>query len=90
MRAQPEQEAGGRAATVLLGLLRLYQEQISPAFGRRCRYLPTCSAYARTAIERFGVAKGVFLTARRLLRCQPLGSSGFDPVPVRAGGVEPC
>ncbi|MDE0121848.1 MAG: membrane protein insertion efficiency factor YidD [bacterium] len=90
MRAQAEQKTGGRAARVLLGALRLYQERISPAFGRRCRYLPTCSAYARTAIERFGVSKGVFLTGRRLLRCQPFGSSGYDPVPVPAGGVETC
>jgi len=74
----------------LLGALRLYQERISPLFGRRCRYLPTCSAYAMTAIERFGVGKGVFLAGRRLLRCQPLGSSGYDPVPVLAGGVETC
>ena len=73
----------------MLGALKLYQEQISPYFGRRCRYFPTCSAYARTAIERFGVGKGIYLTARRLLRCQPFGSSGFDPVPVRAE-VKPC
>ena len=72
----------------MLGALKVYQQQVSPAFGRRCRYLPTCSVYARTAIERFGVGKGVFLTVRRLLRCQPFGSSGFDPVP--AGGVETC
>ncbi|MDE0231376.1 MAG: membrane protein insertion efficiency factor YidD [bacterium] len=90
MRAQSEQKAGGRAARVLLGTLRLYQERISPALGRRCRYLPTCSAYARTAIERYGVGKGVLLTGRRLLRCQPFGSSGFDPVPAPAGRAEPC
>ena len=90
MRAQPEQKAGGRAAGALLGALKLYQEQISPVFGRRCRYLPTCSAYARTAIERFGAGRGVLLTGRRLLRCQPFGSSGYDPVPVPAAGAETC
>ena len=90
MRAQSEQKAGGRAVRVLSGALKLYQERISPALGRRCRYLPTCSAYAKTAIERFGVGKGVLLAGRRLLRCQPFGSSGFDPVPIPAGGVEPC
>ena len=90
MKAQPEDKTGGRTARVLLGALKLYQKRISPALGRRCRYLPTCSAYARTAIERFGAGKGVFLAGRRLLRCQPFGSSGFDPVPIPAGGVEPC
>ncbi|MCY3564077.1 MAG: membrane protein insertion efficiency factor YidD [Acidimicrobiia bacterium] len=90
MRAQPEQRTSGRSARLLLGALKLYQERISPNLGRRCRYLPTCSAYARTAVERFGVTRGVVLTVRRLLRCQPFGSSGYDPVPVPAGGVETC
>ena len=90
MRTKPEQKADGRAAGVLLSSLKLYQQFISPAFGRRCRYLPTCSAYARKAIESFGAWRGLVLAGRRLLRCQPFGSSGFDPVPEPAGGAKPC
>ncbi|MDA3038443.1 MAG: membrane protein insertion efficiency factor YidD [Actinomycetota bacterium] len=65
---------------VLLGLIGWYQAYSSrrPA---RCRYLPTCSQYARQAIERHGPAHGGWLAFRRLLRCNPLGSYGFDPVP---------
>ena len=90
MNEQPEQALVGPADTALLRVLKLYQELISPAFGRRCRYLPTCSAYAKTAIERFGAWKGAILAGRRLLRCQPFGSSGFDPVPASKFGAEPC
>lgn len=90
MRAQLEQKMAGPAERVLSGILKFYQGLISPAFGRRCRYLPTCSAYARTAIERFGARRGLVLAGRRLLRCQPFGSSGFDPVPAPAGGAESC
>ncbi len=90
MNGQPEQALVGPAEKALLRVLKLYQELISPALGRRCRYLPTCSAYAKTAIERFGAWKGAILGGRRLLRCQPFGSSGFDPVPASKYGVEPC
>ena len=90
MNEQPEQALVGPADKALLRVLKLYQELISPAFGCRCRYLPTCSAYAKTAIERFGAWKGAILTGRRLLRCQPFGSSGFDPVPTSRFGAEPC
>lgn len=82
--------APGWTAGALLKTLALYQRLISPAFGRRCRYLPTCSEYARTAIERFGAWKGVGMAGGRLLRCQPFGSSGFDPVPGPKQGVEAC
>ncbi len=67
----------------LLFLLRGYQRRISPAFGRRCRYEPTCSAYAVTAIRRFGPLRGAILAAWRLLRCNPFSHGGFDPVPQR-------
>lgn len=68
------------AARVLDHLLELYQGWSSsrPA---RCRYVPTCSAYAREAIASYGVPRGTWLTLRRLARCQPFGSRGFDPVP---------
>ena len=46
-----------------------------------CRYIPTCSEYAAMAIEKYGAAKGGWLAAKRILRCHPFGSSGYDPVP---------
>lgn len=78
------------AARVLTRLVQFYQGMISPGFGPRCRYLPTCSEYARTAIERFGAVGGSALAVRRLLRCQPLGSKGFDPVPPVKGEAGTC
>ena len=86
----PEQKTASLSANALVKSVNFYQMSISPAFGRRCRYLPTCSAYAKTAIERYGAWKGASLAGRRLLRCHPFGSSGFDPVPCREHGVKSC
>ena len=69
------------AQRVAVGLLRLYKILLSPLFAGSCRFVPSCSDYAREAILEFGVIKGTWLAARRLGRCHPLGSSGFDPVP---------
>jgi putative membrane protein insertion efficiency factor len=66
-----------------LALLAVYQRWISPARGRRCRYEPTCSAYAVESVRRFGAARGLLLAAWRLLRCNPFSHGGFDPVPER-------
>lgn len=88
--SRQKQQSASPIQRAALGALAFYQRSISPAFGRRCRYLPTCSEYARTAIERFGVRKGALMSARRLLRCQPFGASGFDPPPAAAREVEPC
>lgn len=66
---------------IALALIRAYQTGISPALGPRCRFEPTCSLYAYQAIERFGVIRGVSLAGRRLVRCRPGSSGGFDPVP---------
>lgn len=67
--------------TVARGLIRVYQLTISAFIGRHCRYLPTCSHYTDEAIGRFGVWAGVWIGFARILRCNPLGSSGYDPVP---------
>ena len=66
---------------VLLGAIRLYQRWVSPGLPVACRYEPTCSHYAYAAIERHGPRRGSWLAIKRLLRCQPFGGSGFDPVP---------
>jgi hypothetical protein len=66
---------------LLLGLIWAYRLLLSPFLGARCRHFPSCSAYALTAIERFGPWRGGYLTLQRLARCQPWGTSGYDPVP---------
>jgi uncharacterized protein len=58
----------------------VYQRVVSPALPRRCKYEPTCSAYAVQAIREFGILRGSVLAAWRLLRCNPLSDGGFDPV----------
>lgn len=65
----------------LLVVLTLYKGLFSPLFAGSCRYVPSCSDYAREAIAEHGALKGAWLAARRLSRCHPAGSSGFDPVP---------
>jgi putative membrane protein insertion efficiency factor len=67
---------------IFLLLIRFYQKHISPAFPRRCRYYPTCSAYAYQAITKYGALKGGFLALRRFLRCNPFSKRDYyDPVP---------
>lgn len=68
----------------LLGLIRLYQRFLSPLLGANCRYAPTCSAYAVEAIRTHGSLKGSALALWRILRCNPFGGHGYDPVPPRA------
>jgi len=66
--------------SVIVAILRLYQRWISPAFGQRCRYYPSCSEYAGQAVQRFGIVRGLLLAIWRLLRCNPWSRGGFDPV----------
>lgn len=68
------------AVRAALALLRVYKILISPLFTGSCRFYPSCSDYAREAIETHGVMRGGFLAARRLARCHPFGGHGFDPV----------
>lgn len=64
-----------------LKAIGFYQKKISPLFGPKCRYYPTCSQYTFDAIERYGVLLGSLLGALRILRCNPLFPGGVDPVP---------
>lgn len=77
-----------RPGRPVVAVLRLYQRYWphSPS----CRFTPSCSAYAATALERFGLVRGSYLAARRLLRCHPYHRGGHDPVPdaVAQGGSE--
>jgi uncharacterized protein len=66
---------------IFLWSIRGYQLIISPMLGPRCRFYPSCSCYAHTAIERFGILQGFWLGLRRLLRCHPFAEGGYDPVP---------
>lgn len=66
---------------VLIKLIKFYQRRISPLLPARCKFYPTCSSYAVTAFKRFGFFKGMGLTLWRLIRCSPLTSGGYDPVP---------
>jgi len=66
---------------VALGAIRFYQRFISPSWPGACKYQPTCSHYGHEAISRHGVVKGIWLTAWRLVRCNPFNSGGYDPVP---------
>ena len=69
---------------ILIGLVRFYQKAISPMRPPCCRFIPTCSAYALEAVEKYGAWKGGFLALRRILKCQPFHkqvSIEYDPVP---------
>ena len=66
---------------ILILLLRAYQLAISPLLGNRCRFYPSCSCYAHSAIAAYGARRGGWLALRRLLRCHPWHAGGFDPVP---------
>lgn len=66
---------------IVLFLINGYRLILSPIFGGQCRFTPTCSAYARQAVEKYGPLRGMTLGLRRLLRCHPLHRGGFDPVP---------
>ncbi len=63
-------------------LIEKYQQGISPTKPPRCRFTPTCSQYAKECYQKFNFAKASYLTAKRLLKCNPLFKPGYDPVPL--------
>lgn len=66
---------------VFLVLIKFYRSAISPYTRPRCRYVPTCSQYAVTAIERYGAWRGGWMALYRIIRCNPFSKGGYDPVP---------
>jgi hypothetical protein len=72
---------------VLLALIAAYHRWLSPLLGPRCRFAPSCSSYAATAIATHGVVRGSWLAVRRIGRCHPFNRGGYDPVPPRAGST---
>ena len=66
---------------ILIAIIKIYQLLISPLSRGKCRFIPTCSNYAIEAIDRHGVIHGLYLSAGRILRCNPLNPGGYDPVP---------
>ena len=62
-------------------LIKLYQWILSPLLGPKCRFTPTCSQYSLEAFKKYGLIKGLWLSARRISRCHPWGGHGYDPVP---------
>ena len=65
----------------LLVLIKLYQKFISPLLPSTCRYSPTCSEYSKQSLVKFGLIKGFILSIKRIIKCNPWGGSGYDPVP---------
>ena len=72
------------AQRLLIGLIRFYQYVLSPWLGNQCRFIPTCSEYARQAVLTHGALKGTWLAFRRVTRCHPWHPGGHDPVPPKS------
>src|SRR6202042_3017794 len=86
------QQAPGRRSVgvwVLVMLLTGYRRLVSPLLGPRCRFYPSCSAYALEAVQVHGALRGSWLATRRLSRCHPFHAGGLDPVPARAAKPRP-
>ena len=64
---------------LLTNILKLYQKHISPLFGRRCRFHPTCSQYAIEVLHKYGLVIGLFKAIKRLIKCNPFHPGGYDP-----------
>lgn len=72
---------GKISGKIMISLVKFYQVAISPYLGSNCRHTPTCSNYMIGAIREWGAAKGFWLGLKRLMKCHPWGTSGYDPVP---------
>ncbi len=72
------------AVHLLLVLVQLYRYFVSPLLGANCRFQPSCSVYTADALRQYGALRGGLLAAKRICRCHPFGSSGYDPVPAPA------
>ena len=76
-------------ARVLMAVVTGYRRFVSPLLPPRCRFEPSCSAYAVEALREHGAARGLWLATRRLARCHPFNPGGYDPVPPRGAGGKP-
>lgn len=93
MEKQPSKSNNNKPSIpgrIIILLIRFYQAAISPWLGPSCRHQPTCSAYMVEAIQEWGALRGGWLGIKRLLKCHPWGTSGYDPVPKKdsANGAE--
>ena len=68
---------------IIVGIIKFYQIIVSPVMGPSCRHYPTCSQYTIESLKTHGVLRGLYLSVRRIWRCRPGGSHGYDPVPKR-------
>lgn len=66
---------------IIMGIIRFYQKRISPMKKSCCRFYPTCSSYALSAVEKYGALKGSWLSVKRILKCHPFHKGGYDPLP---------
>jgi len=74
---------------IIIGVIKAYRYLISPFFPSSCRFTPTCSEYALEAVSEHGAVRGAWLSVKRIGRCHPLGSNGFDPVPSQSKTPSP-
>jgi putative membrane protein insertion efficiency factor len=81
VRTSERLEKSSTVGTAALTLIEAYQHWVSPLLPPACRFFPRCSDYGAAAIHRYGLARGVILILRRILRCHPWCRGGFDPVP---------
>ena len=65
---------------IFIFIIKIYQKIISPLLEPRCRFYPTCSEYAKEAILKKGILKGLFLSIKRILKCHPFHPGGYDPI----------